>query len=98
MIVVAIIGLLASIAIPSFVKAREKAQQVACAKNLQNIEATKQMWATENRKVGTDVPADDDLFGAGKYIRTKPPCPANGTYTLQSVDDKPTCSVAGHTY
>lgn len=98
MIVVAIIGLLASIAIPSYVKARTKAQEVGCIQNLQKIEAAKQMWATENRKVGTEVPTDDDLFGTTKYIRTKPPCPANGSYTLGIVDDKPACSVASHTY
>ena len=98
MIVVAIIGLLASIAIPSFVKAREKAQQVGCVKNLQTIEAAKQVWATENRKLGTEIPTDDDLFGVAKQIRVKPPCPANGTYTLGSVDEKPACSVTGHSY
>ena len=96
MIVVAIIGLLASIAIPSFVKARTHAQEVACASNRKKIDGAKQMWATENRKVGTDNPADSDLFGKGKYIDVKPPCPANGSYTLGAVDDKTQCSIVSH--
>ena len=98
MIVVAIIGLLVSIAIPSYITARTRAQEVGCAKNLQMMDTAKQIWATEHRKVGSDTPTDNDLFGAGKYIRAKPPCPANGTYTLGIVDHKVTCSVASHTY
>jgi prepilin-type N-terminal cleavage/methylation domain-containing protein len=97
MIVVAIIGLLASIAIPSYVTARTRAQEVGCISNLKQIAGAKQTWALENIKVGTDTPTDDDLFGKGKGIDTKPRCPANGTYTLGAVDDKPRCSVPSHT-
>ena len=45
MIVVAIIGLLAAIAIPSFVKARNQSQQNACINNLRIIDAGKEQWA-----------------------------------------------------
>ena len=38
MIVVAIIGLLAAIAIPSFIKARETSQKNACINNLRQID------------------------------------------------------------
>jgi general secretion pathway protein G len=96
MIVVAIIGLLASIAIPSFVTARTRAQEVGCASNREKIDGVKQMWATDNRKVGTDIPTDADLFGKGKYINVKPPCPANGSYTIAAVDEKALCSIATH--
>ena len=98
MIVVAIIGLLASIAIPSFVRARNTAQTVGCTRNLQTIFAAKQMWVTELKRPGTEVPTEDDLFGAGKFITAKPACPAGGTYTLNAADQKPACSVASHTY
>ena len=40
MIVVAIIGLLAAIAIPNFVKARNTSQTNACINNLRQIEAS----------------------------------------------------------
>ena len=98
MIVVAIIGLLASIAIPSFIKAREDAQRVACISNLKQMAGAKQAWALEQRRLGTDTPADADLFGAGKRIDEKPNCPANGTYRIGAVDEKPECSVASHKY
>jgi len=50
MIVVAIIGLLAAIAIPNFVKARENAQLNSIFNNLRIIEGAKDQWALENKK------------------------------------------------
>ena len=97
MIVVAIIGLLAAIAIPSFVRARETAQRTACQANLHAIEGVKGTWALENKRGSTDVPTDADLFGPTLYMSAKPSCPANGAYTLNQVDTKPTCSAASHT-
>jgi prepilin-type N-terminal cleavage/methylation domain-containing protein len=98
MIVVAIIGLLAAIAIPNFVRARENAQRTACQSNLRGIEGVKATWSLENRRGSTDVPTDADLFGPTLYMSAKPGCPANGTYTLNQVDTKPLCSVTTHTF
>jgi type II secretory pathway pseudopilin PulG len=97
MIVVAIIGLLAAIAIPNFVKARTASQRSACIANLKQIDGAKQTWALEQKKVPTDTPATTDLYGTDKYIRDEPLCPANGTYTINPVGTKPTCSVTDHT-
>jgi prepilin-type N-terminal cleavage/methylation domain-containing protein len=95
MIVVAIIGLLAAIAIPNFVKARQSSQVNACIANLKQIEGAKANWAMEMRKTNADTPVDGDLFGSTLYVRSKPLCPANGTYTLNAVDTLPTCSIVG---
>ena len=97
MIVVAIIGLLAAIAIPNFIKAREASQKNACIANLKQIDGAKNTWALENKKVNADVPVDADLFGPTLYIRDKPGCPASGVYTLGDVVTKPVCTIAGHT-
>ena len=99
MIVVAIIGLLAAIAIPNFIKAREFSQKNACIANLKQIDGAKNTWALEQKKVNSDSPGDTDLFGTTLYIREKPVCPGSGTYTLGVVSDKPTCSqsTVGHT-
>ena len=99
MIVVAIIGLLAAIAIPNFVKARAASQKNACIANLKQIDGAKATWAMEQKKNNSDTPGDTDLFGATNYIRDKPDCPGGGTYTLNTVDTKPTCTLstsAGH--
>lgn len=47
MIVVAIIGLLAAIAIPNFVKSRETSQANACINNLRQINAAESQFALE---------------------------------------------------
>ncbi len=94
MIVVAIIGLLAAIAIPNFNKARQVISQTrACIANLKMIDGAKATWAIENKKVNTDTPATSDLYGASNYIRDEPACPGSGSYTLNAVDTKPTCSL-----
>ena len=67
MIVVAIIGLLAAIAIPNFVKARTTAQRNACINNLRQIDGAKEQWALENNKTtGTQVASVSVVSG---YIR-----------------------------
>jgi general secretion pathway protein G len=79
MIVVAIIGLLAAIAIPNFVKARTISQKNACIANLKQMDGAKHSWALEMKKNPSDLPADTDLFGPTVYIRRKPDCPGGGT-------------------
>jgi prepilin-type N-terminal cleavage/methylation domain-containing protein len=96
MIVVAIIGLLAAIAIPNFIKARSLSQQSACIENIRQMFGAKATWALENRKNPSDTPDNTDLFGATLYIRDTPECPGGGTYDLLPVDTKPTCTIAGH--
>jgi prepilin-type N-terminal cleavage/methylation domain-containing protein len=93
MIVVAIIGLLASIAIPSFVTARTRAREVTCGANLRQISGAKEAWALRNRSGGSEIPSDDVLFGKGKFIKEKPDCPANGSYIIGTVDEEPSCTV-----
>jgi hypothetical protein len=88
-------GLIAAIAIPNFVKARNTAQQNACINNLRQIDGAKQQWALENKKPETATPEKSDIlmyFNSGKF----PVCPAGGTYTINSVDTKPVCSVPNH--
>ena len=99
MIVVAIIGLLAAIAIPNFVKARTASQKNACIANLKQIDGAKATWALEQKKASTDEPGATDLYGTDKYIRDTPTCPAGGTYDPEPVSTKSTCTLStqGHT-
>jgi prepilin-type N-terminal cleavage/methylation domain-containing protein len=101
MIVVAIIGLLAGIAIPNFVRARMISQMDACISNLRQIDGAAQTWALENNKAPGDTYVLTDLMsylGRGS-AGSLPICPANGTYSPgTSVGVPPTCSRAadGH--
>ena len=102
MIVVAIIGLLAAIAIPNFVKARATAQKNACIANMKQIEGAVQQWALEEKKVATDTWAITDVtlmaFMKGSLM---PTCSATGSaYVGSTVGGNPTCTSAvtlGHT-
>jgi prepilin-type N-terminal cleavage/methylation domain-containing protein len=98
MIVVAIIGLLAAIAIPNFIKARQSSQRAACVANLRTIDGAKATWALEQKKTGVDVPTEGDLYGPTLYVKERPSCPAGGTYSINAVDVKPACSVPDHTF
>src|SRR3569833_825273 len=95
MIVVAIIGLLAAIAIPNFVKARGTAQKNACINNLRQIDGAKEEWALEAKQKSG---ATTDDAAVNSYINGgAPSCPGGGKYTYNPVDTPPTCVVAGHT-
>ncbi len=96
MIVVAIIGMLAAICIPSFKKAIDTSQARACSINRKNIDGAKVWWAAANKKSVDEVPTDADLFGKDAYIEHKPGCPAGGAYSLNAVSEKCTCSVPKH--
>ena len=82
MIVVAIIGLLAAIAIPNFVKARATSQANACIN-----EKSKTTGSAIN--FPTDLTPYIKLNSAGSL----PPCPAGGTYSDATVGAIPQCSL-----
>src|SRR6187399_509722 len=73
MIVVAIIGLLAAIAIPNFIKARKTAQMNSCINNLRQIDGAIQQWALENKKDAAATVAFTDISG---YLKNSVICPS----------------------
>ena len=108
MIVVAIIGLLAGIALPNFIKARATSQTNACINNLRQIDAAKQQWALENHQTDTGSPADADITpylgrtsagGLGSIL-----CPLDTqqtfdtSYTIGTVAQLPMCKTTPATH
>jgi len=98
MIVVAIIGLLAAIAIPNFVKARQTSQQNACINNLRQIDGAIQQWALEAKASSGQAVS---IGQVNPYIKLDkngnlPACPAGGTYTASNVSSNPVCSIGGN--
>ena len=96
MVVVAIIGLLAGIAIPNLNEAIKTSRQRVCSLNRKGIDNAKMRWAAENQQPESASPTDDDLFGASRYIEHKPSCPSRGNYSLNAVHEKCTCNASGH--
>ena len=95
MIVVAIIGLLAAIAIPSFMQARTTSQQNACINNLRQIEGAQEQWMLENN--ASDLTAATDAL-IGAYLRdAAPTCPGGGTaYAMTTTPVVCPDAIAGH--
>ena len=96
MIVVAIIGLLAAIAVPSFINARSKSIQNSCINNLRLIDGAKDQYALDHSNAAPS--ALSDLVGTNAYIKDTPNCKGGGSYTLGALGAHATCSIAGHSY
>jgi prepilin-type N-terminal cleavage/methylation domain-containing protein len=93
MIVVAIIGMLATIAIPNYMQTHKKAQETVCINNLQQIEGAIQRWSLEMKKDEGQPVTYNDILG---YLKHSVVCPSGGTsfedsYNITTVDAAPTC-------
>ena len=93
MIVVAIIGLLAAIAIPNFVRARTTSQMNACINNLRQIDGAVQQWALES---GAGAASTVTYANISPYLKNSVTCPSGGStfddsYLISTVSVAPTC-------
>src|SRR6266436_1519556 len=93
MIVAALIGLLAAIAVPSFVRSRSAAHRSTCINNLKQIDSAIQQWATEYKKPQS---APVDFSDITPYLKGAIVCPSGGStfsdsYTISTVADLPLC-------
>ena len=93
MIVVAIIGMLAAIAIPNYAQSRIAAHKHVCINNLQQIEGAIQRWSLDMKKDEGQPVTYSDIRG---YLQHSVVCPSGGTsfedsYTISTVDAAPTC-------
>ena len=103
MIVVAIIGLLAAIAVPNFLNARQSSRQATCVNNLRQLAAAQDQWALETNQAETAAVTSGVL---DTYVRgavagiTCPLDPAvaptvDSSYGFTTVNADPTCSNTG---
>ena len=95
MITVAIIGLLAMIALPSFVNARTSSMKNTCISHMRQISGAKDQYALVHN--GAAPGSISELVP--DIIRKEPNCPSSGTYTIGALAEDPTCSQSalGHT-
>lgn len=92
MIVVAIIGILASIAFSNIQNYRNKAVKYTCITNLREIDNNISLWAINNGKTDADIVTVQDLVPV--HIKTTPYCPLDSAkqgYALTTVSEKPKC-------
>jgi prepilin-type N-terminal cleavage/methylation domain-containing protein len=93
MIVVAIIGLLAAIAIPNFVKAREQAQLNSIVNNLRITEGAKDQWALENKQGTGALPVPTDIAPYMKNNKFPPTLIVGEAYNINAVGTPATAGV-----
>ena len=94
MIVVAIIALLAAIAVPNFVQARNAARSGNCINNLRVIDSAKEQYAIENNIANASACTSANI---SSYLKNgvMPTEPSAGTYTINNVGTLPVCSLSG---
>ncbi len=101
LIVVGIVAVLAAIAIPNFVKARQHAEISACVRHLRKIDAAKEQWAIEYKKRTGARPDIQALIpyikdGIGDMI-----CPLAkevsfaDSYVVEAIGEDPLCRIDG---
>jgi prepilin-type N-terminal cleavage/methylation domain-containing protein len=100
MIIVTLIGVLAAISIPTFLRARTTSQANVCINTLRQIESATQQWALELKKSPSSPVTEADVTPYMKKVRA---CPAGGktfadSYTLTDVSTDPECQKAPLTH
>ena len=96
MVVVAIIGLLAAIAIPNLLNARKDVQATACQANLDKIKMAMETYLLKKRLSGDEEVSDEAL--AQMFEEGIPKCPGGGTYEFSTYNEKPVCSIREHAW
>jgi prepilin-type N-terminal cleavage/methylation domain-containing protein len=99
MIVVLIIAILLGIAMPNFLKSRESSRAKTCQANLRQICTSKEQWAMENRKEGSDKPTHAELvteYMRARYEDVLPSCPSGGVYDVGDMVTAPECSTGAN--
>ena len=99
MIVVAIIGLLAAIGIPSFQKARSSSREKSCLNNLRMIDSAKEQWAMESNAADVATPVATDVDDYIKGTSAKLICPSDAaktfvtSYTIGAMNTDAACLI-----
>ncbi len=97
MIVVLVIGMLASIASANYRRATDEARKSACINNLRQIDSAKGQWAIEHYEPGNTTPGPEDLDPFIKGGVAKVYCPGDSTktfansYSINDLDTNATC-------
>ena len=88
LILVAIIGIIAAVVVPNFIRSKAAARQNTCISNLQQIQSAVQIWAIDNGAADIATPTRDQLVPS--YIKIWPNC-MKKEYSVPAVNAEPEC-------
>jgi len=96
-IVVAVIGLLAAVAIPNFIRARVRSQQNVCWNNIRQLNVAKDQYEIEaGLSTGATISPSAVLNTYLTNLTVSSSCPAGGTYGhIDEVGTPVNCSIHG---
>ncbi len=93
MIVVAVLAILMSVAVPNYIKSGKEASRNSCISNLRQIDGAMEQWAMDNNvSAGTVLRSwqEEEVYN---YVDGgKPDCPGKGEYTLHAISSSPQVS------
>lgn len=91
MIVVAIIAVALSIAIPNFFRMSTISKETVCINNLRKITSAVEQWAIDNNMPsGTNINEQQENDIYDNYLRSgKPKCPSDGEYIINPIGSNP---------
>jgi prepilin-type N-terminal cleavage/methylation domain-containing protein len=95
MIVVAIIGLLATMAMPAYVRARGNSQESVCLNNLRVINTAKAQHVWDAKRVNGDTLSPTSLDPYLKKPLSAYVEPSGGRYEVRVVGEDPICTFGG---
>lgn len=92
MIVIAIVGLLAALAVANFVKARNTTREKVCLTTVHGIARAYEQYVLEfnidapSLEDKTQVNLSTEIIGSTNYIKDAPSCPTGGTLSAGAND------------
>ena len=89
-------GVLATVLIPSYVRARNTSASHACINNLRQIDGGKEQAAHHHGwEPSRDCDVETNRLVVNQYIKGNrtPQCPNGGTYRYGRIEEPPTCSL-----
>ena len=86
--VAGVIGVLAMLAIPNFIKTADLAKKNICIANMRQIRGVVELWAADNQMATGDTPLMSDLVPA--YIKRWPKC-GSVAYEIPAAGEDPSC-------
>jgi Tfp pilus assembly protein PilE len=103
MIIVAIIAITLSIAVPNYLTISKISKRTVCINNIKKILGAVEQYVIENNiSVGTALSSTQEDEVYSKYLRGGVPvCPSGGEYTIETIGSNPQVSCSkeedGHT-
>jgi type II secretory pathway pseudopilin PulG len=92
MCVVGLIAMIAAIAVPNYIRSRDRAARGICLENLRQIETAQQQFIFEKKPDGGTKIKKKDLLPYFK-VAEFPTCPGGGDYQMGTPNEKPECSL-----